>query len=313
MAQFKISCVKNGKLKFEPGIGTGTVQFLRLNSGITLSVMNCCLEKPVTIDFNPPFYSVGFSFNLAGRFEALPDCRKKVIALKSGQSDMKWGPNLASLTGTIVPGNLMRVGISMDHEVLDKMADRYMHPLPSLLQNPPNGLTHYQSVITPQMRAVVFQILQCPYHGLTREFFIEGKILELLAYEFEQLGGTGSSMKGAPLRADERERMHHAAWLLSGNLDSAPSMEQLAGTVGMCRTRFYECFRMVYGETPLEYLRRQRLENAKNFLLEGRMNVTEAAFAVGYSSSGYFSKDFKRYFGDLPKNYCHKHSLCKNG
>ena len=146
-----------------------------------------------------------------GRFEALPDCRKQAIALGAGQGDMKWGPNLAKLTGTIAPDKLMRVGISMDYEMLHSMADRYMHPFPALLLNPPDGLTHYKTIITPQMRAVIFQILHCPYHGITREFFIEGKILELLAYEFEQLGGTGSVLKSGSLRHDERDKIYYAA------------------------------------------------------------------------------------------------------
>jgi AraC-like DNA-binding protein len=40
-----------------------------------------------------------------------------------------------------------------------------------------------------------------------------------------------------------------------------------------------------------------------NYLVEGRMNVTEAALAVGYASSGYFSKVFKSQYGDPPKKF----------
>lgn len=35
--------------------------------------------------------------------------------------------------------------------------------------------------ITPAIWGILEQIIHCPYHGLTRKFFIEGKVMELLA------------------------------------------------------------------------------------------------------------------------------------
>ena len=48
------------------------------------------------------------------------------------------------------------------------------------------------------------------------------------------------------------------------------------------------------------------VDGVDTFLVEGRMNVTEAAFAVGYSSSGYFSKVFKKRYGDPPGKFVTK-------
>jgi AraC-like DNA-binding protein len=47
----------------------------------------------------------------------------------------------------------------------------------------------------------------------------------------------------------------------------------------------------------------QRLERARLFLWKRQMNVTEAAFAVGYSSLSHFAKIFRARFGVNPHEY----------
>ncbi|WP_320044286.1 helix-turn-helix transcriptional regulator [uncultured Desulfobacter sp.] len=77
-------------------------------------------------------------------------------------------------------------------------------------------------------------------------------------------------------------------------------MAELARSVGMCRTKLYDCFRVVYGITPFDYLRNKRLETAVKLLNEGKTNVTQASYAVGYASISHFSKTFKEHFGFSP-------------
>ncbi|MGV3533026.1 MAG: helix-turn-helix transcriptional regulator, partial [Chthoniobacteraceae bacterium] len=52
-----------------------------------------------------------------------------------------------------------------------------------------------------------------------------------------------------------------------------------------------------------QYIRRIRMEKAAELLRDGKHNVTEAAFAVGYSSLGYFSKSFCEVIGCCPALY----------
>ena len=77
-------------------------------------------------------------------------------------------------------------------------------------------------------------------------------------------------------------------------------MAEVARSVGMCRTKLYDYFRMVYGITPFDYLRNKRLETAVTLLNEGKVNVTQASYAVGYASLSHFSKTFKEHFGFSP-------------
>jgi AraC-like DNA-binding protein len=54
-------------------------------------------------------------------------------------------------------------------------------------------------------------------------------------------------------------------------------------------------------ESPLQYLKKVRLNKAKELIqLEGR-RVNDAAHLVGYTSTSQFSREFKRHFNMTPK------------
>ena len=55
------------------------------------------------------------------------------------------------------------------------------------------------------------------------------------------------------------------------------------------------------GLSFVEYLTRVRLQQALALLREGRLNVSEIAYAVGYDDSNYFAKVFRRHFGLAPR------------
>ena len=42
---------------------------------------------------------------------------------------------------------------------------------------------------------------------------------------------------------------------------------------------------------------------AGELVLEGRMNVSEIAYKVGFQDPSYFNKCFKRHFGTVPTKY----------
>jgi AraC-like DNA-binding protein len=54
------------------------------------------------------------------------------------------------------------------------------------------------------------------------------------------------------------------------------------------------------GRSIFQYLRALRMERAAELLREGRMNVTEVALAVGFSSPSHFSTAFHETFGCCP-------------
>lgn len=76
---------------------------------------------------------------------------------------------------------------------------------------------------------------------------------------------------------------------------------QLAEAANMSTRAFHNHFKAVTSHTPVQYLKRVRLEKARQFMvLEGEQAST-AAHMVGYESPSQFSREFKRHFGYPPR------------
>ena len=65
-------------------------------------------------------------------------------------------------------------------------------------------------------------------------------------------------------------------------------------------------FKRCYGESPLEYIKRKRIETACQLLCTELYSITDVALRVGFDSVSYFSSEFKRYVGCSPKEYKYK-------
>jgi AraC-like DNA-binding protein len=63
------------------------------------------------------------------------------------------------------------------------------------------------------------------------------------------------------------------------------------------------CFRQELGMTPIDYLNRYRVLQAQRLLRETNQSITTIALEVGFSSSSYFSRMFRRLTGRSPDEY----------
>lgn len=77
----------------------------------------------------------------------------------------------------------------------------------------------------------------------------------------------------------------------------------LARHVGMAEDYLTSCFHKEVGMTPIAYLNRYRVAQAKLLLGASATSITEIAAAVGFADSGYFSRVFRREVGVSPEAY----------
>jgi YesN/AraC family two-component response regulator len=59
----------------------------------------------------------------------------------------------------------------------------------------------------------------------------------------------------------------------------------------------------ISGYSPKDYIRIVRMRKAGKLLSDPSTSVSEVAFEVGYSDADYFSKQFKKHFGENPSEY----------
>ena len=80
-------------------------------------------------------------------------------------------------------------------------------------------------------------------------------------------------------------------------------LDRLARVAGVSKYHFVRCFEAAYGETPIRYLTRRRIERAQDLLRSANLTVTEVCMAVGYASLGSFSTRFRALTGESPVAY----------
>ncbi|WP_079558914.1 hybrid sensor histidine kinase/response regulator transcription factor [Alkalitalea saponilacus] len=83
------------------------------------------------------------------------------------------------------------------------------------------------------------------------------------------------------------------------------TIEELADTLCVSRTVFYNKVKGLTGLSPVEFVRQLKLKIAAHLLTQG-YNVSEAAIKVGFSDARYFSRQFKALFGYLPSKHVQK-------
>ncbi len=89
---------------------------------------------------------------------------------------------------------------------------------------------------------------------------------------------------------------------LSARLDEQITIDDMAEKAGMSRAVFHRKFKHATRMSPIQFVKCVRLNTAAMNIANG-MNVSEAAIEVGYVSSSQFSREFKRLYGQSPKNW----------
>ncbi|HEX3101169.1 MAG TPA: AraC family transcriptional regulator [Pyrinomonadaceae bacterium] len=87
------------------------------------------------------------------------------------------------------------------------------------------------------------------------------------------------------------------------------TIEKLARSVGLSRTRLAERFHHYMEESPIAYLTKWRLNLGAEILLSTENSIAEIAAKVGYGSEAAFSRAFKRQFAFPPAQFRRTHQL----
>ncbi|WP_321474176.1 AraC family transcriptional regulator [uncultured Paludibaculum sp.] len=66
---------------------------------------------------------------------------------------------------------------------------------------------------------------------------------------------------------------------------------------------YHRLFTRTFGESPLDFLTRLRMDEAKRLLAREQRAVTDVCYAVGYESLGSFSTRFRNLVGQSPSEY----------
>ena len=98
-------------------------------------------------------------------------------------------------------------------------------------------------------------------------------------------------------------RLRRVKQLVDAKLGDDLSLDEMAQSVGLSTAHFARMFRKSTGETPHQFVLRQRLERAKAMLRAPDARVLDVAVACGFKTQQHFAQVFRDFWGVSPTEY----------
>ncbi|OOQ59508.1 hybrid sensor histidine kinase/response regulator transcription factor [Mucilaginibacter pedocola] len=96
------------------------------------------------------------------------------------------------------------------------------------------------------------------------------------------------------------------AYVESNIADATLDSRKIGEFTAMSRTVLYAKFKTLTGQGVHDFIRSIRVKKGLQLLLEGRYNINQVSYEVGFNTPSYFSKSFIKQFGIPPKEYISK-------
>src|SRR4029077_18266886 len=98
-------------------------------------------------------------------------------------------------------------------------------------------------------------------------------------------------------------RLRRIRELVDAKLEFDLSLDEMAQSVGLSTAHFARMFRKSTGDTPHQFVLRQKLERAKTMLRTPEARVLDVAIACGFKTQQHFAQVFRDVCGFSPTEY----------
>ncbi|MGY5354476.1 hybrid sensor histidine kinase/response regulator transcription factor [Wenyingzhuangia sp. IMCC45467] len=107
---------------------------------------------------------------------------------------------------------------------------------------------------------------------------------------------------------DDKKFIEQVKQIVEKNIgESDFSINLILSEIGLSRTVFYKKMKEVTGETPHEFISTIQMKKAALMLQNTNYTISEISMICGFNDANYFTKIFKKYFGQTPKSYQLEH------
>jgi transcriptional regulator GlxA family with amidase domain len=125
---------------------------------------------------------------------------------------------------------------------------------------------------------------------------------ELVVY-MKRSGGQEQFSEPLQFQVQSHSRFADLLPWVQAHLDQDLSVETLAARVSLCPRQFSRRFTQEFGNSPASFVRRLRLDEARQRLSAPECTVEGVARSVGFSDGDNFRRAFERCFGIAPSTY----------
>ena len=111
-------------------------------------------------------------------------------------------------------------------------------------------------------------------------------------------------IKTIEVTSNSDKLMERIMTVINEHLDNPDlNVEMLSSEVGLSRAQLHRKMKEMTGISTGEFIRNIRLKKAAELLAEKKINISQIAYIVGFSSQTHFSTAFRKFYGISPTEY----------
>lgn len=219
-----------------------------------------------------------------------------------GEDEFLVVPAIVPLDIEVVPEGdrpLLSVTVSLDFEMIQELVESIKKYDKQALRDVSASSGIYFEPLTGEIIEPTIRLLNALKSRKEAEIFGKQIIREI--YYYILMGKNGHLLASAAFGESDYALIAKSLRFIHDNYDRGIDIDNLAADANMSVRSFYNHFKAVTTLTPVQYLKRIRLEKARQFMVIQGEQASSAAHLVGYESSSQFSREFKRHFGFTPR------------
>ncbi len=129
--------------------------------------------------------------------------------------------------------------------------------------------------------------------------------LQILLIDLLRGGGCDNRISSSmTIRENEQKaRIVLLTEWIDEHIDNIFTIDDLCGESMLSKSALERMFRDYTGMSPIQYCRYRKIEAAKRFMDEGKLNISQISERLGFSSVHYFSRTFRQFEEISPSEY----------
>ena len=191
-------------------------------------------------------------------------------------------------------GFIISIDKKMMYEIIDCVSKK------EAINSKKNSIGIFSDVVTEEIEDLTLRLLNILQSKEESKILGESLLKELF-YRIA-VGENSNFLHKMFLDNNNEAKIARALKIIHTLCETNLDIPNLARQEDMSVSSFHTHFKKVTSHTPLQYIKKIRLNKAKDLIAKHNYQVVDAAYEMGYDSASQFSRDFKSYFGYPPKD-----------
>ena len=194
----------------------------------------------------------------------------------------------------VEPGRpFLAVSIAIEGSVVSELLEA-MDDLP-----PADPACICSTPLTEDLACAAERLLECLASETESRILGPQTLREITYYALK--GPQGASLRAAVNRGSRFAQIARAIKRIHAEYNRALLVEELAREAGMSVSAFHHNFKAATSTSPVQYIKSVRLHKARALMAQEGLGASGASERVGYASASQFSREYKRFFGESPR------------